>query len=133
MTADLRLAETPSYQPGQKVLLSNRDIRMCLPCKKLSPEFIGPFTIIRQIKMYLLQLPAHYRIHPAFHVSLLKPHHSSVTLFPQSLAKQRNPRPPLLSILEDGATYQVKKILDSRRREGILEYLIDWGEYEPDE
>ncbi len=49
MTADLRRSEAPHYQPGQKVWLSTRDIRLCLPCKKLSPRYVGPFTILRQI------------------------------------------------------------------------------------
>ncbi len=81
MTADLRKSETPTYQPGQKVWLSTRDIRMRLPCKKLSPRYVGPFTITRQINpvTYLLQLPPQYRIHPSFHVSLLKPYHSPVS------------------------------------------------------
>ncbi|KAK3551338.1 hypothetical protein QTP70_015018 [Hemibagrus guttatus] len=58
-TADLRRSQTPAYQPGQKVWLSTRDIKLCLPCKKLSPRFIGPFTIVRQVNpvTYRLQLP----------------------------------------------------------------------------
>ncbi len=39
MTADLRRSEAPSYQPGQEVWLSTRDIRMRLPCKKLMALF----------------------------------------------------------------------------------------------
>ncbi|KAK3528500.1 hypothetical protein QTP70_000474 [Hemibagrus guttatus] len=38
MTADLRSSQTPNYQPGQKVWLSTWDIRMRLPCRKLSPS-----------------------------------------------------------------------------------------------
>ncbi len=82
--ADVRRATTPTYHPGQKVWLSTGDIRLRLPCKKLSPRFIGPFPIIRQVNpvTYELKLPSQYRIHPTFHVSLLKPYHSPVSTEP---------------------------------------------------
>ncbi|KAK3531902.1 hypothetical protein QTP70_034406, partial [Hemibagrus guttatus] len=59
LTADLHRSKAPIYQPGQKVWLSTRDIRLCQPCHKLSPRFIGPFTILEQINpvTYKLQLP----------------------------------------------------------------------------
>lgn len=45
-----------------------------LSCKKLSHRYIGLFIIQRQISeiKYRLKLPAHLRISPSFHVSLLK-------------------------------------------------------------
>ncbi len=110
MTADLRRSDAPLYQPGQKVWLSTRDIQLRLPCKKLAPRYVGPFTIQRQINpvTYQLNLPAQYRIHPTFHVSLLKPYHSPVSTEPGPSAE-----PPLPLILEDGAIYEVRTILDS--------------------
>ncbi|XP_048036222.1 NACHT, LRR and PYD domains-containing protein 3-like, partial [Megalobrama amblycephala] len=133
MTADLRRSEAPAYQPGQKVWLSTRDIRMRLPCRKLSPRFIGPFTILEQFNpvTYKLQLPPEYRIHPTFHVSLLKPHHPSVPLPTEPAVTEAEP--PLPLILEDGAAYEVRDILDSRRHGGQLEYLVDWEGYGPEE
>ncbi len=104
MTADLRRSEAPNYQPGQKVWLSTRDIRMLLPCRKFQIRW--PFTITKQINpvTYQIQLPPQYRIHPSFHVSLLKPYHS-----PGSPSTEPGPTEelPLPLILEDGAIYKV--------------------------
>ncbi len=130
MTADLRHSATPIYQPGQKVWLSTRDIRLRTLCKKLSPRFIGPFSILKQINpvTYKLQLPPHYRIHPTFHVPLLKPHHPPVSTDPEPAEE-----PPLPLIMEDGTVYTVKEILCSRRRGGKLQYSVDWEGYGPEE
>ncbi|KAI2649350.1 Transposon Tf2-6 polyprotein [Labeo rohita] len=129
--ADRRRSDAPTYQVGQKVWLSTRDIRLRLPCKKLSPRYVGPFTITEQVNQvtYKLQLPPHYRIHPTFHVSLLKPCHDP--LLPPTEPGVEQPPPPM--VVEEGTIYQVKEILDSRRRGGRLEYLIDWEGYGPEE
>ncbi|KAL0163719.1 hypothetical protein M9458_039472, partial [Cirrhinus mrigala] len=120
----------PPYQPGDLVWLSTRDLRLRLPCRKLSPRYIGPFRILRQINnvTYQLQLPPRYRIHPTFHVSLLKPFSPSVTDVPGAEAG-----PPPLEILDQPSVYTVREVLDSRRRGGRLEYLIDWEGYGPEE
>ncbi|KAK3539568.1 hypothetical protein QTP70_010276 [Hemibagrus guttatus] len=78
-TADLRRSQAPAYQPGQKVWLSTRDIKLRLPWPGVAEE------------------------------------------------------PPLPLLVDDGTAYLVKEILDSRRRGGRLEYLVDWEGYGPEE
>ncbi|KAL0195414.1 hypothetical protein M9458_008986 [Cirrhinus mrigala] len=66
-----------------------------------------------------LQLPPRYRIHPTFHVSLLKPFHPFAT---EHLGAEVEPPPP--EVLDTPSIYTVHEILDSRRRGGHLEYLL---------
>ncbi|KAI2645437.1 Transposon Tf2-6 polyprotein [Labeo rohita] len=130
--ADQRRIQGLTYAPGQKVWLSTRDIRLRLPSQKLSPRFVGPFTILEQVNpvTFRLQLPPQYRIHPTFHISLLK--HFHPPLIPSTEpGHEEEPPPPLL--LEDGSIYSVKEILQSRRRGGQLQYLVDWEGYGPEE
>ncbi|KAL0177175.1 hypothetical protein M9458_026069, partial [Cirrhinus mrigala] len=128
--ANIRRRPAPNYQPGEQVWLSTRDLRLRLPCRKLSPRYIGQFTILRQIDdvTVQLQLPPMYRIHPTFHGSLLKPFHPSATEHPGA---EVEPPPP--EVLDTPSIFTVHEILDSRRRGGHLEYLVDWEGYGPEE
>ena len=77
------------FIPGQWVLLSTRNIKFRIGgATKFWPKFIGPFQISSIIKdphsenlqpdvtAVKLQLPKSCRLHPVFHVSLLKPFHT---------------------------------------------------------
>ncbi|KAK3513165.1 hypothetical protein QTP70_009680 [Hemibagrus guttatus] len=91
--ANRRHRPHPPYQPGQRVWLSTRDLKLRLPSRKLSPRYVGPFKILRQINevTYQLELPANYRVSPSFPVSLLKPVHPDA----DPNAENREPAPPL--------------------------------------
>ncbi|XP_049331039.1 uncharacterized protein LOC125804762 [Astyanax mexicanus] len=128
--ADRLRRETPLYSPGDRVWLSTRDFRQPDANKKLSVKYIGPFKVIKRINevTYRLDLPSHYRVCPSFHVSLLKP------VIPGPLDETSlgaSPPPPVA--MDGGPVYAVERLLDSRRRRGALEYLVDWKGYGPEE
>ncbi|XP_073701959.1 matrix-remodeling-associated protein 5 [Garra rufa] len=130
--ADRQRRPNPPYEPGQWVWLSTRNLRLRLPCKKLSPRYVGPFKITRQITpvSFRLDLPAEYRISPTFHVSLLKPAGRPEE---REVLDETAPQVPAPLIIDGEEVYRVSTILDSRRRNGLLQYLVDWEDYGPEE
>jgi transposase InsO family protein len=65
------------FAVGEQVLLSSKNLRLkTMGTKKLLPRFIGPFVILKRIGKlaYELELSQDMpKVHPVFHVSLLRP------------------------------------------------------------
>ncbi len=62
-----------SYAPGEKVWLNSKYIKMKRN-KKLESKFFKPFRVLYIVEKqaYKLELPAKWKIHDVFHVSLLE-------------------------------------------------------------
>ena len=62
------------FKVGDLVLLSTRNLKMKGTPSKLQKRFVGPFRVTETIgeQAYRLSLPKNWKIHPVFHVSLLR-------------------------------------------------------------
>lgn len=110
-----------TYNVGDLVLLSTKNLRLAVPKKKMGARFVGPFRIRDAVgsQAYRLSLPTSYRIHNVFHVSLLEPYHQRAGEEPD------DPMP--LAVQED--EYEVESILDSKVRKKKRFYLVRWRGY----
>ena len=107
------------FAPGEEVLLSTRHLNIKgHPTSKLKPRWVGPFAVEKQVGevAYKLQLPPSMRVHPVFHVSLLKGY------------KGKAPYTPAV-IVDGEMEYEVEQILNHRQKQNKTEYLVKWRGY----
>ncbi|KAJ9534559.1 hypothetical protein QJQ45_022088, partial [Haematococcus lacustris] len=114
------------FQVGDRVLLSTMNLRnMVGKARKLLPRYVGPFRIEAHVGEDAVKLtlpPAMSRIHPVFHVSLLRPYEGNFGRLP----------PTELGWLDDSPQYEVERIVNHRhvRAGKAKEYLVKWKGYE---
>src|SRR5579863_8529052 len=91
---------------------------------KLCPKRYGPFKIMEIIgsTTYRLELPPQWRIHNAFHASLLLP-------YQETPEHGRNFEEPPPDLVDSQPEWEVEKILQERRQCGKKQYLIRWKGY----
>ncbi|XP_077137504.1 uncharacterized protein LOC143803164 [Ranitomeya variabilis] len=72
--ADKFRKPAPAFKVGDLVWLSTKNLKLRIPSSKLGHKYIGPYKISRIVSAVAcrLQLPGTMKIHPVFHVSLLK-------------------------------------------------------------
>ena len=111
---------------GDEVLLSTKNLKLNIPCKKLSMKYVGPFVVEKIINQVAVQLslPSEWKVHPVFHVSLLRRY-----------SKRLHQEYPVASpsIIPENDLFEVAGILDSRIKRNKVGYLFDWRGYGPSE
>jgi hypothetical protein len=117
------------FAVGDQVLLSSKNIRIkTTGIKKLLPKFLGPFKVLKKIgdMAYKLDIvDSMPKIHPVFHVSLLRPFEPGSNVIP----------PPLPTMVDGEPEYEVERILNHRNRKipnskrYRREYLVKWAGY----
>ncbi len=70
-----QLSTPKQFNVGDKVMLSTQNLKLLnQPRKKFRSRYIGPYKIIEKIssQAYKLELPLNMKVHPVFHIGLLK-------------------------------------------------------------
>ena len=97
------------------------------PNPKFMAKFAGPFPVVKQVfdDAYKLALPPEIKVHPVFHVSLLK-EYSEESVRPEREQVLR----PVSELVGNHEEYEVETILNKRKlRSRDTEYLVKWRGY----
>jgi hypothetical protein len=115
-----------NLQTGDRVYIRRRtsgekiyNIKTGKTSQKMDCLFIGPYAIEQKLRNdnYKLTLPERMRIHPIFHISLLKKTENPVSAEGTDVVNE----------------YEVEEILAKRYRKGQTEYHVRWKGYEEDD
>jgi hypothetical protein len=119
-----------NFEEGDEVWLNIKNFRLPegLSHKFLGP-YAGPFKVLEKKfpDTYKLELLENLKVHPIFHVSLLKP----ITRDASRPNREHNSRPPL-DLVHNEPEFEVEAMLKSRQLRGReREYLVKWKGYHP--
>ncbi|OAV96795.1 hypothetical protein PTTG_26255 [Puccinia triticina 1-1 BBBD Race 1] len=120
---DSRVRKTQEWNSGDKVWLDGCNISTTRRSFKLEHHWlgVGPFPVASRISnsTYKLTLPLSMQgFHPVFHVSVLCKHK------PDKIAHRQRQTEPVT--VNGGDEWEVKGILESRRRGRTTQYIVSW-------
>jgi hypothetical protein len=111
-----RWTPAPTFQPGD---------RATRPSPKLAHRRLGPFTVEKQVGHGTYSLPCSYsQLHPVFPVVKL------TRSLADPIPGRWTPPPPLPTLLDGVAEYDIKAILNSGFCYNHMEYLVKWKGYD---
>ncbi len=119
-----------NFEEGDEMWLNIKKFRLLegLNHKFLGP-YAGPFKVLEKKfpGTYKLKLQKNLKVHPIFHVLLLK----SVARDASRLNREHNSRPPP-DFIHNEPEFKVKVVLKSKQLRGQeQEYLVKWKRYHP--
>ena len=120
------------FREGDLVLLSTRNLRLKGIPTKLQKRFVGAFRILDTVgqQAYRLALPNDWKIHPVFHVSLLRDWKSADVQEDVAVSQKDTPE-------VEEPFWEIEKILRwrkvKRRNKIIKEFLVLWKNFPMDE
>lgn len=125
---DKRHSPNPDYRIGEKVWLSAKNINQTRPSPKLSFKRLGPFEITKKLTPvnYELKLPPSLAIHNRFHVTLLSKYTEPFA------PEQKLDNPPPIEV-QGQEEFEVKEILDSRKKGRGVQFLVKWKGFNVEE
>ena len=109
-------------------MVNAKNIKTNRLTKKLDYKILGKFQIEKLIGTFTYRLtlpPMAGKIHPVFHISLLKPYHSN------TIPGRHSPTPPPVDLEEQ--EWFVEWIVTNRIRKGQVECLVSWKGYRPND
>jgi hypothetical protein len=126
--ADEHRRPAPDYAPGDLVWLSTSHLTTGRPTHKLDVRRTGPFAIQEKVgdSAYRLTLPPGWRVHPVFHVSLLRPAVIDEQLHPQLTDDTMRPPPDVVGGHEE---YEVEYLTGRRTVRRQVQYFVKWKGY----
>jgi hypothetical protein len=124
--ADPHRKNNPTYQVGDLVMLSGKNIQTRRPSRKLDHKNHGPFQVARIVSPLAvkLTLPRKWKIHDVFHVSLIEPCRTGTRAAP-------DPSQVLCEVddIKNSAEYDVDEVMASTKKGRCILYLVKWLDF----
>ena len=116
------------FEVGDQVWLDSRNIRTTRPVKKLDDKWFGPFPITHKYSRnaYRLKLHPALKVHPTFHISLLRRH------VPDTIVGRQPTEAPEPVTVDGEEQWELEAITQSRRygRWKKLQYFVSWKSFD---
>ena len=117
-----------TFKVNELVFVDTSDFTVDKGTPKLHDKFIGPCKIIKVINQltYEIELPKPFaRLHPAFHISKLKPYRDT-TRFKDRIQRTR---PGPSAHIDEQPAWEVEYINNKRTHHGKVQNEVKWKDY----